>query len=891
MKNSESKIPEIIFNYVANLTGYWRIFGLNVLIMKSDMRLTTLLISLNPASRAIHSEQEGPLQNINIFNSTIDILKTTAGISISITSCFTIGSDTTYIELENGTLNISNSVFHNVANNRSKYSALVFAWGNSKVTAQDTIIKPWGVLAVIINHSELHMKNVSFKGTWPRWPLVYDKTVLVSYNSSVINMETCSFTDFVFYPYEFGRMNWTFVTLSGNSFSNKCDMKETNCCSVLYTYTACTLDGATGVVSYFEDTRVAMYNSTFYGKTNMDISVWVAKHSKLFAHNLIFSAINKMGILGTDSQIEAVKYHDIYGPLVIIAAQDSNVSIKDYNTSGDSGSISFVNSHASVVKSIFTGKGTAGYGAALCANDSVIWIQNSTFSGNVATNGVVSKPRYFDMYLTNSTLNGILLQLGGIIIENYSFINITNSVVKGVKVFSDVFHDSTDFNVFVTNHSTAHFTSTMFLSGKERYFDDLLEYDREFFVSDSFPSVFFTCNSSSMILTDCNFINTIAFRIYLSSSIMFLNTNFENNAGIYEVADNSYLQFDGCSLLRGTEKMFVNKGSVLSIKHSNIAYGRSKFTLLNKSLLRLLQTNIFDNIFRNVIVAQLQSSVIISNCIYSNNSRIEGSNTTEVHTSFISNMIKSIAAAINDSTAFINISSSTISVQDSTLSGNIGTLIATSVSNVTFNNCTIENNVAISKVINFMEFISSNVNIERSSFFNNSNSLFDPETWYWKISESQALILMKSELKETGNFVSLQYSRFNNSGLIILKDILDTCIESCNFSNNYFQMESSSTVDVLKKMFVLRISASNFFDASLMDNHEEYPYIIFQKGTSSGLNLFSSARLKEVLFKMFTYQQKGLTFPLWPRSGSVFTDHNAILHHEEHAYASGKFPF
>ena len=415
----------------------------------------------------------------------------------------------------------------------------------------------------------------------------------------------------------------------------------------------------------------------------------------------------------------------------------------------------------------------------------------------------------------------------------------------------------------------------------------MLEYDREFPTNYIFPSVFFTCNSSSIILDDSNFFNTTEFRIYLFSSITFLNTNFENNAGVYEVADESYLQFDGCSLLGGAENVFANKGAVVSITNSNIAHGRSKFTLLNRSLLRLFNTHIYDNIFGNFIVSQLQSTIIVLNCLYSNNSRIEENKTTEVQSPFISKRIKSMATAINDTTAFINISSGTINMQDSNLSENIGTLILTSMSNVTFNNCTIENNVAISKVINFMEFTSTNVNIEHCSFFNNNNSLFD--LWKFPILESQALILMKSELKEPGNFVSLAYSRFNNSGLITLKDILDTCIESCNFSNNYFQMESSSTVDVLKKMFVLRISNSNFLDACPIDDYDEFPYIIFQKGTSSGLNLFSSARRKEVLFKMFTYQQKGLTISPWLRRVSVSV-RNAILHHEKHAYASSKFP-
>ena len=170
MKNSESKIPEIIFNNVANLTGYWRIFGLDLLIMKSDMRLTTLGISLNPINSSLNSEK-GPQQYIKIFNSTIGVLRTTTGISISITNCFINGSNNTYVEVESSILNISNFVFHDVGNIKMKYPALIFAWGNSKVTIQDTIIKSLKMLGAIINHSELHMKNVSFKrcsyGEWP----------------------------------------------------------------------------------------------------------------------------------------------------------------------------------------------------------------------------------------------------------------------------------------------------------------------------------------------------------------------------------------------------------------------------------------------------------------------------------------------------------------------------------------------------------------------------------------------------------------------------------------------------------------------------------------------------------------------------------------------------
>ena len=177
-----------------------------------------------------------------------------------------------------------------------------------------------------------------------------------------------------------------------------------------------------------------------------------------------------------------------------------------------------------------------------------------------------------------------------------------------------------------------------------------------------------TCNSSSVVLDYCNFINTTEFRIYLSSNIIFLNTTFENNAGIYEVTDDSYLQFDGCSLLRGSEKVFANKGSVVSLKNSNIAHGRSKITLLNKSLLSLFKTNIYDNTLGNAIVAQYQSTVMILNCLYSNNSRIQENNATEVDSNFFSKMIKTMAAAVNDTAAFINISSSTISLLDSTWS-------------------------------------------------------------------------------------------------------------------------------------------------------------------------------------------------------------------------------
>ena len=310
MKESESKIPEIIFNNVANLTGYWRIFGLNMLIMKSDTRLTTLGISLNAVNRSLNSEQERPQQYIKIINSTIGILKTTAGILISITSCFTIGSDTTYIELENSTLNISNSVFYNVSNDRTKYPGLVFAWRNSKVTIQDTIIKPFKVLGVIINHSQLHMENVSFKGrSTDLWPSTWDETVIVCYNSSVINIDTCSFTDFNFDSIEHRRNNWTFATLNGNTFSNKCQTKKIciDPFSEPNSFTGRTFGGAGGIFSYFEDSMVATCNTNFHGNLNTQFSVWIAKHSKLFAQNL--SCDGLFGILGTDSHIKTDIQH------------------------------------------------------------------------------------------------------------------------------------------------------------------------------------------------------------------------------------------------------------------------------------------------------------------------------------------------------------------------------------------------------------------------------------------------------------------------------------------------------------------------------------------------------------------------------------------------------
>ena len=657
MKNSESKIPEIIFNNVANLTGYWRFFGLNMLIMKSDMRLTMLGISLNPVNRSLNSEHEGPQQYIKIFNSSIGILKTTSRISIFITNCFTIGSNTTYKELENSTLNISNSVFHNVSNNHKKYPGLIFIWGNSKVTIQDTIIKPFKVLAVIINHSEVHLKNVTFRrrGNLLEW-FLKDEAVISSYNSSVIRIDTCYFADFNVRSIEHGRRNWTFATLNGNLFSNKCDTKKISVRSHLDTFTACTFKGTENVPSYFEDTVIEIYNSTFIISDFARASFWVSKHSKLIAYNVRFRGLKNIGILGTESQIKAVKYQGGFeSPEVIIAVQDSNVSIQDYNI-WITGLLSFVNSYAVIENSIITGTRSNYYGGAIFASGSMLHIDNSTFSNNLASNGL-DKSRNFDMYLTNSTVSGMFLQLGGIMITNYSFINIRNSEVV-ICYYAHKLLDHSHFSIFVTNNSTAYFTSTLFVSGKQLNFDDLLEYDRNLLNGDYktfLPSMFLTCNSSSIVLDGCNFFNTTEFRIYLSSSITFLNTNFENNAGIYEVADDSFLQFEGCSLLRGAENVFANNRAVVTIKNSSIAYGRSKFTLLNKSFLRLLKTSIYNNTFGNFIVSQLQSTIIISNCLYSNNSRIKENNIIEINNPLSNKVIKSMAAGINDTTSFINI--------------------------------------------------------------------------------------------------------------------------------------------------------------------------------------------------------------------------------------------
>ena len=507
-----------------------------------------------------------------------------------------------------------------------------------------------------------------------------------------------------------------------------------------------------------------------------------------------------------------------------------------------------------------------GPSGAIFAQGSTIHIENSTFSSEFSVNSDT------DVFLTNSTLSGTYLQLGGLLITNHSCINITNSEVK-------VLNNYKSFSVFVKHDSSAHFTSTIFLSGQQEQFDDLIQYDSEF-LSYNFPSVFSTCNSSSVVLDYCNFINTTEFRIYLSSNITFLNTTFENNAGIYEVSEDSNLQFDGCSLLRGSEKVFANKGSVVSIKNSNIAQGRSKITLVNKSLLSLFKTNIYDNTLGNAIVAQFQSTVMISNCLYSNNSRIQENNATEVDSNFFSKMIKTMAAAVNDTAAFINISSSTISLLDSTWSENVGTLIVTSMSNVTFNNCTIENNVAISNITRLMEFISSNVIIEHCSFSNNNNSLFVPNRTGYSPSKSIALISIRSGLRELGNFVRLDSSRFSNSGVISLENILDTCIQNCNFSNTYFEMESVSIVDVLRNMSVLRISTSNFDSVYGGPYPQCYPYIEFVKfffpGFYSLLDIF-----KHAFFQIFTYR-------LYPQTGLYAS---VTLRQEEHAYASGKFLF
>ena len=139
-----------------------------------------------------------------------------------------------------------------------------------------------------------------------------------------------------------------------------------------------------------------------------------------------------------------------------------------------------------------------------------------------------------------------------------------------------------------------------------------------------------------------------------------------------------------------------------------------------------------------------------------------------------------------------------------------------------------------------MEFISSNVNIEHCSFSNNNNRLSVPTSsrvFTVKIHSSD--IDSRSGLRELGNFVSLDSSRFSNSGFISLENILDTCIQNCIFSNMCVVMESASIVDVLKNMSVLRISTSNFDSVYGGPYPQCYPSIKFVKGYFLGLYSFS----------------------------------------------------
>ena len=69
------------------------------------------------------------------------------------------------------------------------------------------------------------------------------------------------------------------------------------------TVTACTFKGVAAAITYFENTVVLLCNTSFNHNVGTRFSVWVARHSKLFTHNLRFSYHDQIGIFGTDSQI------------------------------------------------------------------------------------------------------------------------------------------------------------------------------------------------------------------------------------------------------------------------------------------------------------------------------------------------------------------------------------------------------------------------------------------------------------------------------------------------------------------------------------------------------------------------------------------------------------
>ena len=394
MSNTKHKTPEIIFDNVANLGGYWRIYGLNLLIMKSDIRLTTFGVSLNPVNRSSSSEQEGPQQYIKIVNSTIGILKTTSGITISITNCFINGSNTTFIEIENSTLNITGSIFRYVTNNY-KLPALVFAWDNSKVNIQDTFIQPKYKRGIIINRTELHMKNVSFRGNQLD-RLDYDGAVLFTYNSSVVTINNCSFAEFYISADTFKVWpNWIFVTLNGKLFSNRCYSRNISLqpypvrlnleFAKPETFQICTLyrQQTDDAFAYFEDTKITIVDCTF-DNIGANTLVYVTEYSNLKIYNSNFGDFD-VAILGIHSQIKVVKHNGNYEYGFLIAAEDSNVSMKDYNIYGRGGSLSFVNCNVTMKNITSTGKKNVEYGSAMWASGSKLHIENSTFRDNICT--------------------------------------------------------------------------------------------------------------------------------------------------------------------------------------------------------------------------------------------------------------------------------------------------------------------------------------------------------------------------------------------------------------------------------------------------------------------------------------------------------------------------
>ena len=642
----------------------WTLYGFNLRIIDSIITQTSFVLISGGKDHRVHL--------VNISNSSLGKIKASRGFNINISNCKiddNTRSTSAVIDVVNCNVSIENSSFFNQIK-YDKGHAILNAVTSHIDIVNVNISQNYALdgLLRISNNSILKVQNSMFSknGLF----LLTSSVLILKHNSVLFLYDTkCDNNGAIFGPCVLASGSVTIIgkhsTYNGNH-------------------------AVIGVVIYWKsniDKRDNFQEKDFArNKTVLDI--------KITKRNIFVQGCKSKFLFDSCAFTEHYTFKDsvlhLDGSQMYIFM--NNCYIGDNLVFSGRGSIFIQGQHPSATKvyiqrCLFHSNLALG-AATLSISRAHVDIHNCTISAS--GHALMSITDYSIVNITYLSVQGSPSILGYIDIQNSVILSIANSLMT-----SFIFLSPNGFFVFARNNCSVHITNSIFGDGNHSWI---------------MTNVFGVTNFSSLDVRNCNFKNSAysyskLLTASVHSKVIFTNCVLVKMSGL-EVTHNSELQIKQSYIVNSTDTW--QKSALIEIS--------------DNSPMRIENSSIKNNILQSktLIFITSNSSVTLSNCIYSENNLTShigssGGNITIINTRLVNN---SVVRAVTGSRGILVANGTHFAIIHSLfyknrLYGNTASLITVSADTILIQQCIISHNfleipkIPISHVTNFFTIVSS----------------------------------------------------------------------------------------------------------------------------------------------------------------------------------------